>query len=348
VYNLLCSNCGGRIDIPLGFAKGRIRCPECGVYNDVPSHLRERATESSNLSMAPPVTPGTRAPEVVRRAEDTQTNEIFRLADEPVTENPSQPTNHLPGVPDTTTDEEPREVLLQGTDDDDLNPYTVYGDAPTKACPHCSHRLPVKAVVCTNCGYHFEIQRPVKRRYEPIYRYWDHFWSPRYRIIVFVGLQIGNLVSLILVLASGRSPATMILTVVSAVMLQTFLCGTFDGLELERTTKGKVTLRSHWRIAFIPVAPRDLAWKNYESVTVLKSSEDFDFIGWIVAIILFCYFVIPGVLFWYYVLHRDKYTVILCRGHGFPDTPIYRTLDERVAMDVRDTVSNVTGLPTHH
>ena len=34
--------------------------------------------------------------------------------------------------------------------------------------------------------------------------------------------------------------------------LQAFLCGTYDKLTLDRTAKGKVTMTTTWRYAFVP------------------------------------------------------------------------------------------------
>ncbi|MCX7701814.1 MAG: hypothetical protein N2039_13130, partial [Gemmataceae bacterium] len=38
--SFLCSNCGARIVVPTDFAKSKIRCPDCGVFNPVPETLR--------------------------------------------------------------------------------------------------------------------------------------------------------------------------------------------------------------------------------------------------------------------------------------------------------------------
>jgi ribosomal protein L40E len=342
----MCSNCGGRIDLPPGFTKPRIRCAECGVYNDVPSHLRDQPAASNDEPIPTPV-------KMVPSAQPDRTDstdddgETYSLANDSDRDRlaPNQTTS--PNNPSPLDDDPEREVLIQGTEDDDLNPYTVYDDAPSKLCPKCSRRLPKKAVVCTNCGYDFLTQKTVKRRYEPIHREWESHWPLRQRIVAFVVLQIVNFIALVLVLTSERSPTTMIVTVISAVFLQAFLCGTFDRLEIHRTSKGKVTLRSHWRIAFYPVMPRDIPWRDFEGVSLVQSNE-FDPIDWVMAFVLLGYGILPGVLFWYYVIHRDKFAVMLCRGHGFPDTPIFRTIDEKTAMQVRDAVHEITGLTVHN
>lgn len=344
--SFLCSNCGARIVVPTDFAKSKIRCPECGVFNSIPNTLLRDSGDAplvrdggSARSTKPTLEPKPRPEDAPPWASD-----IYTLQDDPLSvATPSRPTQ--PAGPAESTGET-REILLQGTEDDDLNPYTVKGDAPTQPCPGCQERLPLHAVVCVRCGYHLETKRAVKRRFEPVYRTWESGWPLQQRFFAFVVLQMVNLVAFALVVASGRDPTTMVFTVVSASVLQAFLCGTYDRLELSRTAKGKVSLTSHWRIAFYPLPPREINWKEHESVTLVQSN-DFDPIGWVMFLILLGYCVVPGLIFWWFAIHRDKFTVMLCRGHGFPETPIFRTLDDKRGMEVRDTVSEVTGLPVH-
>ena len=336
--SFLCSNCGVRIEVPSGFSKKKIRCPECGVDNSILStsdpSLKETLGNNDHNDRSSPISFSTSAQEFELGRESGTLSVIEDVS--------SQTPQTVPEASDT----ESREILLQGTEEDDLNPYTVKGDAPTKPCPKCQERLPPHAVVCSKCGYHFEKKRSVKRRYEPVHRSWESFWPLQTRIVVFVILQIVNLVAFVLVVSSGRAPLTMVLVAITALVIAAFVCGTYDRLTLSRTSKGKVTLASHWRIAFYPLPPQNIHWREHEGITLVTSNE-INLIRLILLMILLGY-CIPGCIFWWLVIHRDKYTVMLCRGHGCAETPIFRTLDVRRGMEVLETVSEVTGLPIHH
>jgi hypothetical protein len=53
------------------------------------------------------------------------------------------------------------------------------------------------------------------------------------------------------------------------------------------------------------------------------------------------------VLYWWLVIRPDKFAVMMCRDHGFPEITIFRTLSEARAKEVRDTVCDTTTLPVH-
>lgn len=334
-----CNGCGKRLDVPAGYGRAKMRCEDCGVFTELPKEVREQGQAAEAES--PPASPGRAEPQVVRAAKP-KTPPKPKPA-------PAAPANDdgYQFVDDTEDDKPPtRETLIAGTQDDDLNPYTVTGDAPTKRCLECERKVEIAAKVCVHCGYNFESKEKAKRTYQPIDKTWESGLPFEKRLMIFIGLQVVNFVTLVASVIGGYSLGVTFILVLMTVGLQAFLCGTFDKLILTRNPKGKVTLTTIWRYAFIPRPPDYVKWKEHESVIVVRSNE-FDPIDWCFALILLGYCIIPGVAFWYFVIRPDKFAVTLCRDHGFPETPIFRTSNETLANEILRTVSEVTTLPVH-
>jgi hypothetical protein len=129
-----------------------------------------------------------------------------------------------------------------------------------------------------------------------------------------------------------------------SIALQAFLVGTFQRLNMTRNQKGKVALTTTWRYAFIAGPSESVKWKEHDEITITREN-DFDPISWAFVFILLGYGCLPGVAFWYFVVRPDKFTVSLCKDHGSPTTPIFRTTNEERAKEVMRTVADVTTLP---
>jgi hypothetical protein len=237
-----------------------------------------------------------------------------------------------------------REVLIQGTEEEDANPYTVTGDAPTKRCSNCERKISVRAKVCHHCGFNTDTGERSVRTFQPLTYEWESGWPFQKRLGLFIGLQLVNFFLLIVASVSGLGTTTPLTLIVFTIILQAFLCGTFEKLSLSRTQKGKVTMKVTWRIAFVPRPATNTRWKEASGLIIIQSSSA-DFMDWANAAILTSYLILPGVLFWYYVIRPDKFTVTLCSEHAFPETPIFRTLDQTRAEEVARAVGDATGLP---
>jgi hypothetical protein len=245
----------------------------------------------------------------------------------------------------TVADPAPREVLLEGTSADDGKPYPVTGDIATKRCPECDHKIDLRSEVCKHCGLNFETGEKARRVFQPIDRQWDAGWSFQQRRLAFIVLQVLNCVMFAASLTMGHEVGlTWFVFILISIGLQAFLLGTYESLNLKRNEKGKVTLLHTWRCAFIARPPVSVKWKEHESVAVICENE-FSLIDWFFAIMLLGYGVVPGVLFWWFVIRADKFTVWLCKEHGSRETPIFRTSNPERAHEVQTTVSDVTNLP---
>src|SRR5262249_34529401 len=56
-----CNGCGKRLEVPAGYGKSKIRCPDCGVFTDLPKELREQGQAGDRPAAPPPPPPTTPA-----------------------------------------------------------------------------------------------------------------------------------------------------------------------------------------------------------------------------------------------------------------------------------------------
>jgi ribosomal protein L37E len=337
-----CRGCGQRLEIPEGFAKAKLRCGDCGVYTDLPAELREQLAAAPRKEKPAAAA----APSAARPAEsDSDVEDGYTFLVEPAGEAPPAPPSQNVPVAELVPDEPlERELLVQGTEEDDLNPYTVHGDAPTRPCPECGRRTNAKSKACIHCGFNFSTKAKAKRVYEPVRREWENGWPLQTRLSIFMGLQFLNFIMLVVSLISGYSPCAALFAIGVTIGAQAFLAGTFEKLILSRESKGKVKVTRIWRYCFFPRPPINVRWKEHESLSVVQSN-DFSPVDWAFAIVLLGYGIVPGVLFWWFVIRPDKFTVYLCKDHGYPETPIFRTTNESMAKEILSVVSEVTTLP---
>ena len=236
------------------------------------------------------------------------------------------------------------EVLIQGTQDDDFNPYEVRGDVLAATCPDCGNAIHAHVTKCIHCGVDFEARRKAQRTFTPVDRTWEVGWPLSKRLMLFAGLQAINVAAVIASFAANLSAAFSFVGVAVVVAVQAFLLGTYDRIHLTRNAKGKAVLTRTWRFAFWPRTTQTVRWKEHEGirVVVVDDVEPFD---WMICIWLGCCGVLPGVLFWWFNLRGDRFHVALCKDHGFPHTVIFRTLNRARADEVARTISETAILP---
>jgi predicted nucleic acid-binding Zn ribbon protein len=247
------------------------------------------------------------------------------------------------GEPIIAEEEEPeREVLIEGTEEDDRNPYRVTGDVKTRRCPECSKPIDYRENFCVHCGFNLSTGEKKKRSFQPLSLVWENGWPFQKRLTAFFVCQAVNLVMVIgLAIVSDYTVSFVMLFM--QVGLQAFLLGTFDTLKLARNSKGKVTITKTWRYAFIPQKPQTIRWKDHEGLVIIQSNEP-DMFSWGMMFILLGYGCVPGILFWYFVIRPDKWDVSLALAHGSADVTLYHGLNEARAREMHAAISDATGL----
>ncbi len=304
-----CRSCGQRQDLPEGYSRPHFRCTACGAINEAPACSAVKAPALFDMFKAGPAQTVAAPARIV----------------------PSQP----PGE---------RQLLLQGTDDDDLNPYSVRGDVPTAKCPECGKAIHEGVSVCKHCGTDFEAKKKAERTYESVQQEWEEGWPFQKRISAIVILQVINVVLLLAGLLTVYFSAASFVAVLLLVGLQAFLAGTYDRLNLTRTAKGKVVLTRTRRYAFLERRPETIRWKEHEGVSIVGANT-VDSMELVILIILFVPCIIPGILFWLFYLRGDRFDVALCKDHGYAAMVIFRTGDQERARQIMTKVSDIAALP---
>ncbi|HEV3143209.1 MAG TPA: zinc ribbon domain-containing protein [Gemmataceae bacterium] len=370
-----CTGCGQRQDVPAGYSKSKFRCAECGVIFELPPDIRELARNApAEEEKRAPAAPVRKKPRVKQTEADAAADMLFTpekvpakpaAAPPPVAtppkRTPKPPPVRQPEVEDdddiapvgetelepTIIDDEgpEREVLIEGTEEDDRNPYRVTGDVKKQRCPECGKSIDYREQFCVHCGFNLKTGEKAKRNFQPINRVWENGWPFQKRLTAFFVCQAVNLALLVgLWIAAGFEIS--IVTLIIQVALQAFLLGTFDTLKLTRNSKGKVTITKTWRYAFVPLKPQTIRWRDHEGLVIVQSheSQEFDIFNWGIAIILLGYGCVPGILFWYYVIRPDKWDVALALAHGTADVSLYHGMNEARAREIHAVVSDATGL----
>jgi hypothetical protein len=246
--------------------------------------------------------------------------------------------------PDAPEPEAGAETLLRGTTDDDGNPYTVVGGKPIPRCPECDARLPAEdAPTCERCGWNRAAGRKLPKSYPPIRRTWEGGgWSLRTRLIAFAVCQVLNVTTAGLILTVEGRAVTTVAGFMVMVAFQALILGTFDRLDLTRTSKGKVTLIQLWRVGFWPLEPKTLKWREAEEIRVMHAESGC--LEWVIFFILLDTTLIGGILWYWYVIRPGPVKAALCKDLGDPVTPLYLGTSTERAEEVAKAVSEATGI----
>jgi hypothetical protein len=378
-----CQNCGGRVSLPAGYSRAKIRCPGCGYYADVPAELRGAPDEEP---APPPPAPARAVP--IRRPDptpDAPEAEQYAFADLPPP--PPKPPREAPApavARKAKPQPNPRDTrpffdpepggppLLRGTQeehDDEIHPYTVPGTG-LKKCPHCRGELPLDSAFCVHCGRELTSGAKAVRTFQPINRTWHEGWPPLLRVQLFIGLQVVNAVAAVMLLAASSRPmtdleglASLVMTNLFQIGMQAFLLGSYDTLAVKRTAKGQAALTRTRRVAFFPFPPAKLPWRQSTNVGI--TGADVGLCPKLLCLYFAlngCFYVLTGVFFspftlglaviyfavavgfYWVVLRPDRFEVNLCDVYGSTDEVAFRSQDRAEAEEVATTVAEATGL----
>jgi hypothetical protein len=335
-----CPNCGGRVEVPAGFARAKIRCTGCGYYAEVPPELRAAREEAPPARRAAPVEDeddGVRyefaEPPPVRAAPATPARRAKPQVD---------PRDHRPRF---EPDEPGGAPLLEGTqDEDDDQPYAVPGTG-LKHCPHCKGELPLDSTFCVHCGSDLAGPAKAARSFQPINRTWEEGWSLQFRMQVFIAFIVVDMLAYFLLLADGAD-VSWFFGVLPQVALQAFLLGSYDTFALKRNAKGQTTLTRTRRLFFYNSQPTKLRWKSSTGVG-LVATHDPGLFTWFICAYMTILCIIPGILFYWFVIRPEQFQVALCDEYGSVNEVLVRSKNREQADEVATTVNEATGLRYH-
>ena len=92
------------------------------------------------------------------------------------------------------------------------------------------------------------------------------------------------------------------------------------------------------------MAPKKVNWRQHEGVAV-GAYDSTSLMDWLILLVLFPMFIIPAILWWYYIIRPDRFYAALCRDRGFPETYLYRGTNEKRAKEIAQVATDATGLP---
>jgi hypothetical protein len=240
----------------------------------------------------------------------------------------------------TTAKNLPAVVDLDG----DSNPYTAERDGPpTTPCPECHKPIAEGTTVCVACGFNITSGQKTARTFQPLSRQWEWGWPLHKRLAFYFALQAINGTATLSGVLVGFPLDSMLWAALIFAGLQAFLLGTYDRIGLERTSKGQVRLTRTWRFCFIERPPRRIKWSACEAIRLGRSWRP-TLIDWWMGLVLLFHFVVPGILWWLFVIRPDRTYVALLKDHGCTDELLYTGLNEAHARDMAETIQDVTGL----
>jgi hypothetical protein len=340
---VICYSCGKSLSVPDDYNRRKVRCPDCGVYCELPAEKEKKRT-----------------------AAGSQSNTSERVAEEIFTSNRSERTTPAPPVLPQPRPSPPPPPT-PSVEDEDRDTYSVT-PARERRCPGCEREVANDARVCESCGFDLEAGKKPARVYESRTWQWDAGMPFRKRRNIFIALQILPLtLGLATAAMSGYAVSYLITWLTSAVLLA-FLLGTFPRVDLSRGKRGQVRLSKTWRVCFIERPTETIAWREYEGFAVGKA-DDTDLIDWLMLLVLFSSgsalswpfgFALPilgraavslvcGVLsdvfWWYFVIRRVTFYVALCKNHAYPELMLYRGWNEPMMEEMAGVLGEVTDLP---
>ena len=92
------------------------------------------------------------------------------------------------------------------------------------------------------------------------------------------------------------------------------------------------------------MAPKKIKWREHEGIAV-GLYDDGSLFDWVIFLDLLWFGIIPAVLWWYYIMRADHVYAALCRDRGYPETYLYRGLNQEQAKEIAQVATDATGLP---
>ena len=66
---------------------------------------------------------------------------------------------------------------------------------------------------------------------------------------------------------------------------------------------------------------------------------------WLVLVFMLTLGIIPGILWWYFTMHKVRFHAALATDHGYPSVYLFEGWSEAQMQDIAHTVADATHLP---
>jgi DNA-directed RNA polymerase subunit M/transcription elongation factor TFIIS len=289
---VLCPSCGQAVSVADDYNRRKIRCPDCGVYCDVPVS-KERKTEAKVAAK--------KAPDSNAAPDPWIDNILFKEDPLPTCSSCGKqltPAENRSGsggqcgrckaqsekrakpeqAPATQTVKKPHPKRIISTQDDDGTPYQ-FAERLGATCPECEEEVGKTATSCSNCGHTWQVEQPPPREFAPVDLEWESGkpYHKRVRLLIYAqgfGLLMG------IGSAATFNLGFFIPTWTLTTAMLCFLLGTYARVNLTRNKKGRVALSKTWR-AFFRERPSEVVdLKQYVGVATGKAFDG-GLVNWI-------------------------------------------------------------------
>ena len=212
-------------------------------------------------------------------------------------------------------------------DEEDSSPYTVEG-ADDVQCPECCMMLPPGLVLCVRCGYHLTKRKKVAKTYQPIDRLWDTNGSRQGRLTVFWCMEIFSLVMGLIGVFVGWANLGMFMPFSRTRDQCRGSCWVrlIASNSMRGYLRGRVRLTKTWYVCFFARQPQTTAVSGYEGIASGRH-RDLGQWDWLIFFFLILSGVIPGLIWWYFAIHKINFHASLTRDHGYPAYMVYSGWD---------------------
>ena len=351
---VICHSCGHALQTDGATSKRKIRCIECGVYNEiaavaVPSRRVAPEDEvapdplASVLALSIPELSTKRDPIVtcphcgelvrLRGSACSHCGVEIKLPDKPkkVAKKSSSSAQPLP-----------RPKLI--VDETDENAVPAVAGPPQIACPTCHFKLPADAALCTRCGLDMNTGEKAVREYQKIDKHWESSLSLDRRKKIFLICEALVILQTILLAVLRHDWTLFVFPLLTITSLLAFLLGTYDRLDITRTAKGQVRFHKTWRFCFYPRPTKKFIPWEYEGIKSFES-HSFRLMDFMMLALLALMGIVPAVIWWFWGMNRTTYYVAMTQHHGFPELYLYHGGSQQQMDEIVQVLQDVTGMP---
>ncbi len=357
---IICTGCG----IPLEPIAGKVKrsCPTCGVWTDYRHLLAGMAGGERNRITPPgaagsPISPGSTAANPdseIRppsRSGDAVLDQLMALEkDHPQGDSATTPAA-LPVYASAEKDNDsyllvqPKksgENYSSSEDPDDGLPYSIT-DKGDIFCPQCDQRLPPGAVLCVQCGLNFQTGERVKRAHKVVQLHWVESMASSTRKLIAI---IWSCAILALFVTLNQFDTMSIGGVIGwslfAIPQVCVLLGSYGELALTRNRKGQVKISRKFRIAFVSLGEKIHLPEGHEGLKCAIRAS-IGLFEWVVLVFLLLPTLLPGIAFYFLVMHRPFVVVSLTKHTGREETVLFRTRDENQGREIAQILHKIIG-----
>lgn len=335
MVSFLCTSCGNTLDPNQSPGKPKVRCGDCGALVDLrnlpgfeSSSLEKKSKESSANPAQPVDNPFENgiAPEKKKKAKATSKR---KEKPTPTINGETAPTPFAPSIPEIETSEE-----------DDGKAYAMPGGIDF-LCPQCSLSLISGTIVCTRCDFDLRTGKKLRKSVKSAHLQYGPQLSSRFRMGVWI-FMAGPLALPYFLGTMTPSPGTL-LVILFVWFLMAFILGTWEELFVERKTNGKTYFTKQMRIGFLNFPSKIISSANYIGIKADLRGE-VGLLDYIVLVALIPIFIVPAIIFYYTVLQRPEFALILTGEHGRSLEYIYRCRNSTKIFQMLEEVRKVSGL----